>query len=57
MKEAIAKNDKQTLRFHGLSCRDVAIAFRVRGQEAIFVNKTYGNVCFLSVFFTQNLTR
>jgi hypothetical protein len=53
MKEAIARNDKQTQRFHGLSCRDFAIAFRGKSLVIIALivgNKIYGNICFLSVF-------
>jgi hypothetical protein len=53
MKEAIARNDKQTQRFHGFSCRYVAIAFR--GKSLVIIafivgNRIYGNIFFLSVF-------
>jgi hypothetical protein len=52
MKDAIARIDKHTQRFHGLSCRDVATAFR--GKSIVIIalivgNKIYGNICFLSV--------
>jgi hypothetical protein len=49
MKEATARNDKQTQRFHGLSCRAVAIAFRGKSLVIIAIivgNKIYGNIFF-----------